>query len=194
MKFNILNSEFSLNSCNYYLTRDFIASTRAFNLATRAFNLTTRAFSLATRAFSLLTRGFELVTREFELVIRGFEVVTLEFELITRGSELVTCAFELVTCGFELATRGFELVTRNLCFTFPRLRRLSNHVTYVSIIYFTKFKPESQKNKAQKCNTIYQRKKVKDQYFWKTSFWLLKLVIRQIRVICECVICVMRNM
>ena len=181
MKFNIFElGIFSFNSYVYYLTRGFIASTRAFNLATRA--------------FSLLTRGFELVTREFELITRGFEVVTREFELITRGSELVTCAFELVTCGFELATRGFELVTRNLCFTFPRLRRLSNHVTYVSIIYFTKFKSESQKNKAQKCNTIYQRKKVKDQYFWKTSFWLLKLVIHQIRIICECVICVMRNM
>ena len=45
---------FSFNSCVYYLTSGFIASTRAFNLATRA--------------FSLLTRGIELVTCEFELI------------------------------------------------------------------------------------------------------------------------------
>ena len=42
----------------------------------------------------------------------------------------------------------------------------------------TKFKPEFQKYKAGKCNTFYQRKSVKGQYFWKTSFWLHKLVIR----------------
>ena len=57
------------------------------------------------------------------------------------------------------------------------LRRLSNHVTYVTIVCVTKFKPEFQKYKAQKCNTFYQRKRVKGQYFWKTSFWLHKLVI-----------------
>ena len=42
----------------------------------------------------------------------------------------------------------------------------------------TKFKPEFQKYKAQKCNTFYQRKKVKGQHFWKTYFWLHKLVIQ----------------
>ena len=57
------------------------------------------------------------------------------------------------------------------------LRRLSNHITCVTIISVTKFKPEFQKYKAQKCNTLYQRKRVKGQYFWKTSFWLHKLVI-----------------
>ena len=35
-----------------------------------------------------------------------------------------------------------------------------------------------QKYKARKCNTFYQHKRVKGQYFWKTSFWLHKLVIR----------------
>ena len=44
---------FSFNSCVYYLSRGFIASTRAFNLLTRAFNLPTRAFSLPTRAFNM---------------------------------------------------------------------------------------------------------------------------------------------
>ena len=39
------------------------------------------------------------------------------------------------------------------------LRRLSNHVTYVTIICVTKFKPEFQKNKARKCSTFYQRKR-----------------------------------
>ena len=58
------------------------------------------------------------------------------------------------------------------------LLRLSNHVTHVTIICVTKFKTEFQKYKARKCNTLYQRKRVKGQYFWKTSFWLHKLVIR----------------
>ena len=62
---------FSFNSCVYYLTDGFIASTRAFTLPNRAFSLPTRAFNLATRAFSVLTRGFELVTRGFELVTRA---------------------------------------------------------------------------------------------------------------------------
>ena len=34
------------------------------------------------------------------------------------------------------------------------------------------------KYKARKCITSYQRKKLKGQYFWKTSFWLHNLVIR----------------
>ena len=51
---------FSFNSCVYYLTRGFIASTRAFNLLTRAFSLPGLAFNRATRAFSVLTREFEL--------------------------------------------------------------------------------------------------------------------------------------
>ena len=58
------------------------------------------------------------------------------------------------------------------------LRRLNNHITYLAIICVTKFKPEFQKYKARKCNKLYQRKRVKGQYFWKTSFWLHKLVIR----------------
>ena len=33
-------------------------------------------------------------------------------------------------------------------------------------------------SKARKRNTFYERKRVKGQYFWKTSFWLNKLVIR----------------
>ena len=44
--------------------------------------------------------------------------------------------------------------------------------------FVTKFKPEFQKYKARKCNTLYQRKWVKGQYFWKTSFCLHKLVIQ----------------
>ena len=59
-----------------------------------------------------------------------------------------------------------------------RLRRLSNHVTYGTIICVPKFKPEFQKYKARKCNTFYQHKRVKGQYSWKTSFWLHRLVIR----------------
>ena len=103
---------FSFNSCVYYVTRGFIASTRAFNLLTRAFNLPTRTFNLATRAFSLLNCEFELVA--------------LGFELVTRG-------FGLVTRGFELATYGFELVTRNSCFTFPqnKRKRIFNCLTYL---------------------------------------------------------------
>ena len=58
------------------------------------------------------------------------------------------------------------------------LQKLSNHVTCVIIICVTKFKPEFQKYKAWKCNTFYQCKRVKGQYFWKTSFWLHKLVIQ----------------
>ena len=58
------------------------------------------------------------------------------------------------------------------------LRRLNNHVTHVTIICVREFKPEFQKYKARKCNKLYQRKKVKGQYFWKTSFWLHKVVIR----------------
>ena len=49
---------------------------------------------------------------------------------------------------------------------------------YVTIICVTKFKLDFQKHKARKCNTFYQRKRVKGQYFWKTSFWLHKLAIR----------------
>ena len=37
------------------------------------------------------------------------------------------------------------------------LRRLSDHVTYVTIICVTKFKPEFQKYRTRKCNTFYQR-------------------------------------
>ena len=51
-------------------------------------------------------------------------------------------------------------------------------MTYVTIISATKFKPEFQKYKARKSNTFYQRKRVKDQYIRKTSFWLHKLVVR----------------
>ena len=69
------------------------------------------------------------------------------------------------------------------------LRRLSNLATYVTNVCYnlatyvtatcvTKFKPEFQNCKARKCNTFYQRKRVKGQCFWKTSFWLYKLVIR----------------
>ena len=58
------------------------------------------------------------------------------------------------------------------------LPRLSNHITCVTIICVTKFKPKFQKYEARKCNTLYQRKRVKGQYFWKTSFWLHKLVVR----------------
>ena len=39
------------------------------------------------------------------------------------------------------------------------LQRLSYHVTYVTIIRITKFKPEFQKYKARKCNTFYQLKR-----------------------------------
>ena len=46
MKFNILNSKFSV------LPRIFT------NLLIRGFTVSTRAFNLATRAFSVLTRGF----------------------------------------------------------------------------------------------------------------------------------------
>ena len=38
------------------------------------------------------------------------------------------------------------------------LRRLNNHVTYVTIICVTKFKPEFQKYKAQKCNMFINAK------------------------------------
>ena len=61
---------FSFNSCVYYISRGFIAST--FNLLTRAFNHATRTFRLPTRGFELVTCEFELVTCEFELVTRGF--------------------------------------------------------------------------------------------------------------------------
>ena len=72
MKFNIFElGIFSFNSCVYYLTRGFIASTCAFNLLTRAFNLPTHAFNLATRAYGPLTCGFELVTHGFQLVTRN---------------------------------------------------------------------------------------------------------------------------
>ena len=76
------------------------------------------------------------------------------------------------------------------------IRRLSNHVTYLTVICVTKFKPEFQKYKARKCNSFYQRKRVKGQYFWKTSFWLHKLVIRthfkhQIQYV-TCVTCKIR--
>ena len=47
-----------------------------------------------------------------------------------------------------------------------------------TIFCVTKFKPEFQNYKARKCNTFYQRKRVKGQYFWKTLFWLHKLVMR----------------
>ena len=53
------------------------------------------------------------------------------------------------------------------------LRRLSDHVTYVTIICVAKFKPELQKCKVRKCNTFDQRKRVKGHYFWKTYFWLV---------------------
>ena len=54
-----------------------------------------------------------------------------------------------------------------------------------------KFKPKFQKYKAQKCNTFYQRKRVKSQYFWETSFWLIKLVIRtHFKHQIQCVMCV----
>ena len=53
---------FSFNSCVYYLTRGFIASSRAFKLLLNC---------LLTRVFSLLIRGFELVTCGFELVTRN---------------------------------------------------------------------------------------------------------------------------
>ena len=62
---------FSFNSCIYYLTRGFIASTRAFNGLSRAFNLPTRAFSLPTHAFNLATRVFSVLTREFELSLNS---------------------------------------------------------------------------------------------------------------------------
>ena len=66
-----------------------------------------------------------------------------------------------------------------ICNTFQAVfSRLSNHITSVTIICVTKFKPEFQKYKARKCNTLYQHKWVKGQYFWKTSFWLNKLVIQ----------------
>ena len=58
------------------------------------------------------------------------------------------------------------------------LRRLSNHVKYVTIICITKFKGEFQKYEARKCNIFYWRKRVKGRYFWKTSFLWHKLVIR----------------
>ena len=86
-----MNSEFSLSTHVYYLTRGFIASNRAFNLATHAFSMPTRAFNLATRAFIILIRRFELVTRGFKLETRGFELVTHGFELVTRNSQLVFC-------------------------------------------------------------------------------------------------------
>ena len=64
------------------------------------------------------------------------------------------------------------------CDTFQAVfSRLSDHITCVTIICVTKFKPEFQKYKARKCKTLYQRKRVKGRYFWKTSFWLYKLVI-----------------
>ena len=55
--------------------------------------------------------------------------------------------------------------------------------------------PEFQKNKARKCDTFYQRKRVKGQHFWKTSFWLHKLVIRTHfkHQIIICGVCYMRN-
>ena len=58
------------------------------------------------------------------------------------------------------------------------LRRFSNHETYVTIICITKFKPEFQKYKVRRCKTFCQCKRVKGPYFWKTSSWLHKLVIR----------------
>ena len=54
---------FCFNS-NYYLMRDFIASTRAFHLLTCTFNLTTRAFNLETRA-SRATHSCSVLSREF---------------------------------------------------------------------------------------------------------------------------------
>ena len=75
---------FSFNSCVYYLTRGFIASTRAFYLLTRAFHLPTRAFNLATRVFNIATRAFNFLTHGFEPVTHAFELVTRGFELVTR--------------------------------------------------------------------------------------------------------------
>ena len=50
-------------------------------------------------------------------------------------------------------------------------------------------KPEFQRCKTRKCNKFYQCKRVEGQYFWNTSFWLNKLIIRtlfkhQIHYVC----------
>ena len=105
---------------------------------------------------------------------------------------------ELIDSHQSLYSRGFHLKQSFLiCMQHfsSCLRRLSNHVTYVTIISVTKFKPELQNYKARKFNRFYQRKRVKGQYFCKNSFWWHKLVIRtnfkhQIRY----VICYMRNL
>ena len=46
----------------------------------------------------------------------------------------------------------------------------------LTTIRTTKFKPEFQKYKAQK--GCYTRKRMDSQFFWETSFWLHKLIIR----------------
>ena len=81
-----------------------------------------------------------------------------------------------------------------ICITFQAVYEDSVIMERVTIICVTKFKPEFQKYKARKCNTVYQRKRVKDQYFWKTSFCLHKLVIRKhFKHQRQFVMCFMRN-